>query len=163
MRHQNASAGCSAGRGLRRSAAANSQAFDGWREAYSSGWRDLNSRPLDPQTSAACPGTSTDIQLSLKIRILYLGAFRWTYANGGQRIAKLSEEACLGISGTDAVGGLRRRGPAFVQQVSYIHLGPALCNGLGSQVGEPLTASGWVQSSDRSLQPGCIAIGLRRI
>jgi hypothetical protein len=27
-----------------------------------SGWRDLNSRPLDPQTSAACPRTSSDVQ-----------------------------------------------------------------------------------------------------
>src|SRR5215213_7915187 len=84
MRHQNASAGCSAGRGLRRSAAANSQAFDGWREAYSSGWRDLNSRPLDPQTSAAYPRMSTDVQFPLKIRILKLGVLRWTDPNGGQ-------------------------------------------------------------------------------
>ena len=45
---------------------------------------DLNSRPLDPQTSAACPRTSTDVHFSLKIRILHLGAFRWTNPNGGQ-------------------------------------------------------------------------------
>ena len=49
-----------------------------------SGWRDLNSRPLDPQTSAACPRMSPHGQFSLKIRILYLGVFRWTNPNGGQ-------------------------------------------------------------------------------
>src|SRR5215203_6998999 len=134
MRHQNASAGCSAGRGLRRSAAANSQAFDGWREAYSSGWRDLNSRPLDPSTSAACPGTSTDIQLSLKIRTLYSGAFRWTNANGGQdggqTTAKVSEVACLAMSGTTAVEDL----PAWASiraPGQLHHWGPALCERAG--------------------------------
>ena len=30
-----------------------------------SGWRDLNSRPLDPQTSAARPSTSTDVRFPL--------------------------------------------------------------------------------------------------
>jgi hypothetical protein len=50
----------------------------------SSGWRDLNSRPLDPQTSAACPRTSPDVQFSLRIRILHLSVFRWTDPNGGQ-------------------------------------------------------------------------------
>src|SRR5215217_2283582 len=58
-----------------------------------------SSRPLDPPTSAPCPGTSTDIQLSLKIGTLYSGAFRWTNANGGQNggqtTAKVSEVACL--------------------------------------------------------------------
>jgi hypothetical protein len=54
------------------------------KDIYRSSWRDLNSRPLDPQTSAACPRTSTDVQFSLKIRILYLGVFRWTNPNGGQ-------------------------------------------------------------------------------
>jgi hypothetical protein len=49
-----------------------------------SGWRDLNSRPLNPQTSAACPRTSPDVQFSLKIRILHLQVFRWTNPNGGQ-------------------------------------------------------------------------------
>jgi hypothetical protein len=49
-----------------------------------SGWRDLNSRPLDPQTLAARPRTSPDVQFSLEIRILDLDAFRWTKANGGQ-------------------------------------------------------------------------------
>jgi hypothetical protein len=39
---------------------------------------------VDPQTSAACPRTSPDVQFSLKIRILHLGAFRWTTPNGGQ-------------------------------------------------------------------------------
>jgi hypothetical protein len=43
-----------------------------------SGWRDLNSLPLDPQTSAACPWMSPHVQISLKIRILHIGAFRWT-------------------------------------------------------------------------------------
>jgi hypothetical protein len=41
-----------------------------------SGWRDLISRPFDPQTSAACPRTSPDVQLIV--------AFRWTNPNGGQ-------------------------------------------------------------------------------
>ena len=50
----------------------------------SPGWRDLNSRPLDPQTSAACPRTSTDVQFSLKIRILHFDVFRWTNPNGAQ-------------------------------------------------------------------------------
>jgi hypothetical protein len=49
-----------------------------------SGWRDLNSRPLDPQTSAACPWTSPHVQFSLKIRILHIDVFRWTNPNGGQ-------------------------------------------------------------------------------
>jgi hypothetical protein len=52
---------------------------------------------FDPQTSAACPRTSPDVQFSLKIRILRLGVFRWTNPNGGQNggqpIAKLSEQA----------------------------------------------------------------------
>jgi hypothetical protein len=30
-----------------------------------SGWRDLNSRPLDPQTSAARPRTSAVVRISL--------------------------------------------------------------------------------------------------
>jgi hypothetical protein len=49
-----------------------------------SGWRDLNSRPLDPQTLAAWPRTSPDVQFSLEIRIRDLDAFLWTKANGGQ-------------------------------------------------------------------------------
>ena len=40
---------------------------------------------------------------------------------------------------------------------SATSLGPALCDGLGSQVGEPLTASRWVESSDRSLQPARVS------
>lgn len=38
----------------------------------------LNSPPLDPQTSAARPLTSSAVQFSLEIGILYLGVFRWT-------------------------------------------------------------------------------------
>ena len=38
----------------------------------------------DPQTSAACPRMSPHVQFPLKIRILYLGVFRWTNPNGGQ-------------------------------------------------------------------------------
>jgi hypothetical protein len=30
-----------------------------------SGWQDLNSRPFDPQTSAARPSTSTDVRFPL--------------------------------------------------------------------------------------------------
>src|SRR5215218_1572736 len=41
-----------------------------------SGWRDLNSRPLDPQTSAACPPTSSDVRFSLNIGISHLGVLR---------------------------------------------------------------------------------------
>jgi hypothetical protein len=39
---------------------------------------------LDPQSSAACPTTSADVQLSLKIRILHMRVFRWTNPNDGQ-------------------------------------------------------------------------------
>ena len=46
---------------------------------------DRPRQPFDPQTSAACPRTSSDVQFSLKIRILYLGVFRWTDPNGGQK------------------------------------------------------------------------------
>ena len=45
---------------------------------------DRPRQPLDPQTSAACPRTSSDVQSSLKIRILHIGKFRWTNPNGGQ-------------------------------------------------------------------------------
>src|SRR5215211_2873373 len=38
----------------------------------------------DPQTSAACPRTSPEVQFSLKIGISHLGVFRWTNPNGGQ-------------------------------------------------------------------------------
>ena len=62
--------------------------------------QDKNSWLFDPQTSAACPRTSPDVQLSLRIRILHLGVFRWTNPNGGQMvvrpIAKLSKEAWSG-------------------------------------------------------------------
>jgi hypothetical protein len=51
---------------------------------FRSGWRDLNSRPLDPQTSAACPRMSGYVQFSLKIRIPHLHGFRLTNPNGGQ-------------------------------------------------------------------------------
>jgi hypothetical protein len=40
--------------------------------------QDKNSWLFDPQTSAACPGTSPDVRLSLKIRILHMGVFWWT-------------------------------------------------------------------------------------
>jgi hypothetical protein len=73
----------------------------------------LNSRPLDPQTSAACLRTSTNVQFSLKIRILHLGDF------GGQTqmvvkmvvkaIAKLSEEACSASGGASPWPQQRRR------------------------------------------------------
>jgi hypothetical protein len=57
----------------------------------------LNPRALDPQTSAAWPRTSFDVQFSLKIRILHLGAFRWTTQMVVKMvvrpIANLSEEA----------------------------------------------------------------------
>jgi hypothetical protein len=56
----------------------------GWGGVYWSGWRDLNSRPLDPQISAACPRTSADVQFSLKMGILHFDRFRWTNPNGGQ-------------------------------------------------------------------------------
>jgi hypothetical protein len=48
-----------------------------------SGWRDLNSRPLDtPDIGSG----STDVlkrPFSLKTRILHLGVLRWTDPNGG--------------------------------------------------------------------------------
>src|SRR5918993_1545472 len=48
-------------------------------------WRArLELMALDPQTSAAGPRTSPDVEFSLEIRILDLCAFRWTKANGGQ-------------------------------------------------------------------------------
>ena len=49
-----------------------------------SGWPDLNRRPLDPQTSAACPRTSSDVQFPQKIWTLHLAGFRWTNPNGCQ-------------------------------------------------------------------------------
>jgi hypothetical protein len=58
-----------------------------------SGWRDLNSRPLDPQTSAACPRTSPHVQFSLKIRVLHFGVFRWTNPNGGQNGGQTHSQA----------------------------------------------------------------------
>jgi hypothetical protein len=58
-----------------------------------SGWRDLNSRPVDPQISAAWPRTSPDVQFSLEIRILDLGAFLWTKANGGQNGGQTHSQA----------------------------------------------------------------------
>src|SRR5215212_5298420 len=114
-----------------------------------------SSRPLDPPTSAPCPGTSTDIQLSLKIGTLYSGAFRWTNANGGQNggqtTAKVSEVACLAMSGT-AVEDL----PAWasVQQVSYI-TGGRRCRRHGSrqqargECGLPIVMT--VDPSDRAM------------
>jgi hypothetical protein len=44
----------------------------------------FDSRPRDPQSSAACPQTSSDARFSLKIGISHLGVFRWTNPNGGQ-------------------------------------------------------------------------------
>jgi hypothetical protein len=132
-----------------------------------SGWRDLNSRPLDPSTSAPCPGTSTDIQLSLKIGTLYSGAFRWTNANGGQNggqtTAKVSEVACLAMSGTTAVEDL----PAWASiraPGQLHHWGRRCVTGWGrrSENRSPLHA-GWRAVIGRSSQPGCLAIGLRRI
>ena len=46
--------------------------------------QDKNSWHFDPQTSAACPRTSPDVQFSLKLRDLHMGVFRWTSPNGGQ-------------------------------------------------------------------------------
>jgi hypothetical protein len=54
----------------------------------------LNPTALDPQTSAAWPRTSPDVQFSLEIRILDLDAFRWTKVKvkmAVRPIAKLSE------------------------------------------------------------------------
>jgi hypothetical protein len=52
---------------------------------------------FDPQTSAACPRTSTDVRFSLKIRILHLDVSRWTaqmvVKTVVRPIAKLSNEA----------------------------------------------------------------------
>jgi hypothetical protein len=62
-----------------------------------SGWRDLNSRPLDPQTSAACPRRSPDAQFSNTNRGLYFGGSQRTSLMVVKMvvrpIAKLSEEA----------------------------------------------------------------------
>jgi hypothetical protein len=54
----------------------------------SSRWRRTRQElmALDPQTSAACPRTSLDVQFSLKIRILHLGASRWANPNGGSKM-----------------------------------------------------------------------------
>jgi len=50
---------------------------------------------LTPQTSAAWPRTSSDVRLSLEIRVLELGAFRWirlmVVKMTVRPIAKLSE------------------------------------------------------------------------
>jgi len=52
-------------------------------------------KPFDPQTSAAWPRTSSDVQFSLEIRVLELGAFRRIKAMVVKMtvrpIAKLSE------------------------------------------------------------------------
>ena len=66
----------------------------------------LNSRPLDPQTSAARPRTSSDVQFSLKIRILHLGGFRWTNPNGGQNRGQTHSQ-------TKRIGPLQRIERAF--------------------------------------------------
>ena len=66
--------------------------------ARSSRWRRARQvlMALDPQTSAASPRTSTDVQFSLKIRILHLGVLRWTTQMVVKMvvrpIAKLSEK-----------------------------------------------------------------------
>jgi hypothetical protein len=57
-----------------------------------SGWRDLNSRPLDPQTSAACPRTSGDVRFSLRIRLLHFGGFRRTTQMVVKKVVKLIAE-----------------------------------------------------------------------
>jgi hypothetical protein len=55
------------------------------RQDHHSGSRqDKNQWLFNPQTSAAWPRTSPDVQFSLEIRILDLGAFRWTNPDGGQ-------------------------------------------------------------------------------
>jgi hypothetical protein len=65
-----------------------------------SGRLDFELMAYDPQTSAACPRTSPDVQLSLKIRILHLGVFRWTYSMVVKMvvrpIAKLSKRLAQG-------------------------------------------------------------------
>ena len=63
-----------------------------------SDWRDLNSRPLDPQRSAACPRRSPDVQFSLQIRICTPGCIsvdktQMVVKMVVRPIAKLSEEA----------------------------------------------------------------------
>jgi hypothetical protein len=45
---------------------------------------DRPRQPLDAQTSAACPRTSSDVQLSLKMGVSHFGVFGWTNPNGGQ-------------------------------------------------------------------------------
>jgi hypothetical protein len=69
---------------------------------YLSGWRDLNSRPLDPQTSAARPRTSSYIQFSLKLSIFDLRGFRWTNTNGGQNGGQTHSQTKLTLAANAA-------------------------------------------------------------
>ena len=58
--------------------------------------QDKKSWLFDPQTSAACPRTSTDVKLSLKIGISHSGVFRWTNPNGGQNGGQTHSQAKRG-------------------------------------------------------------------
>jgi hypothetical protein len=64
------------------------------RQDHHSGSRqDKNLWLFDPQTSAACPPMSSDVQFSLEIRILHFGVFRWTNPNGGQNGGQTHSQA----------------------------------------------------------------------
>src|SRR4029453_14759133 len=58
-----------------------------------SGWRDLKSRSLDPQTSAALCADVSRRPTFLKIRILHSGVFRWNTPNGGQNGSQTHSQA----------------------------------------------------------------------
>jgi hypothetical protein len=51
---------------------------------HGGGGEDKNSWLFDPQTSAACPQMSSDVQFSLKIRILHTLGFLRTKSRWGQ-------------------------------------------------------------------------------
>jgi SAM-dependent methyltransferase len=54
------------------------------KECFWSGWRDLKSRSLDPQTSAALCTDVSGRPTFLKNKDSALGVFRWNTPNGGQ-------------------------------------------------------------------------------
>jgi hypothetical protein len=105
-----------------------------------SGWRDLNSRPLDPQTSAACPRTSSDVQSCLEIRILHSGVLRWTNPNGGQNGGQThSQTKRTGVINFAPLKAQRdvddfRRWPVFAQEARLDHCARATRRALGSEV-----------------------------
>ena len=98
----------------------------------------------DPQTSAACPRMSPDVQFSLNIGISHLGTFRWTNPNGGQ-------------NGGQTHSQTKRRGLTRVQPVHRHGRPPSKGPGLSWDVvarwGPSMYLLGMETSSSRGLEP----------